>query len=124
LPGTHIPIFHPDKIKETTPDYVLILCWNVKEEIMNQTSYIGEWDGKFIVPIPEVKVYTAEGTELHNATKLGDKARAIAHEYEAFLDNYDLRSYRQEVGQLASRRSVLKKRNNQEIKAWSGDNCA
>lgn len=58
LPGTHIPIFHPDKIKETKPDYVLILPWNFKDEIMEQMSFIHEWDGKFVVPIPEVRVYS------------------------------------------------------------------
>jgi hypothetical protein len=57
-PGTHIPIFHPDKIKETQPDYVFILPWNFKDEIMNQMSYIRDWGGQFIVPIPEVKVCT------------------------------------------------------------------
>jgi hypothetical protein len=57
LPGTHIPIFHPDKIKETRPDYVMILPWNFKDEIMEQVSYIREWGGQFVVPIPEVKVY-------------------------------------------------------------------
>jgi len=56
-PGTHIPIYHPDKIKETQPDYLFILPWNFKEEIMRQMSYIKEWGGKFIVAIPEVKVY-------------------------------------------------------------------
>jgi hypothetical protein len=57
LPGTHIPICPPDKIKETKPDYVLILPWNVKDEIMQQVSYIREWGGQFIVPIPETRVY-------------------------------------------------------------------
>jgi len=57
LPGTHIPVHHPDKIQETKPDYVLILPWNVKDEIMQQMSMIREWGGKFVVPIPEVKVY-------------------------------------------------------------------
>jgi SAM-dependent methyltransferase len=57
LPGTHIPIFHPDKIKETQPDYVLILPWNFKDEIIKQVAYIREWGGQFVVPIPEVKVY-------------------------------------------------------------------
>lgn len=57
LPGTHIPIFHPDKISETKPDYVFILPWNFKDEIMKQLSYIRDWGGKFVVPIPEVKVY-------------------------------------------------------------------
>ena len=58
LPGTHIPIFHPDKIQETKPDYVLILPWNLKDEIMAQISYIRDWGGKFVVPIPEVNVYS------------------------------------------------------------------
>lgn len=57
LPGTHIPIFQPDKIKETKPDYLLILPWNLKNEIMSQMSYIQEWGGRFVVPIPEVNVY-------------------------------------------------------------------
>jgi 2-polyprenyl-3-methyl-5-hydroxy-6-metoxy-1,4-benzoquinol methylase len=57
LPGTHIPIFSPEKIRETKPDYVLILPWNFKEEIMEQIAYIREWGGQFVVPIPEVKVY-------------------------------------------------------------------
>lgn len=56
LPGTRIPILHPDVIKETKPDYVLILPWNLKDEIINQHSYIREWGGKFVVPIPELKV--------------------------------------------------------------------
>jgi SAM-dependent methyltransferase len=64
LPGTHIPIFNPSKIKETKPDYVLILPWNIKEEIMNQLSYIGDWDGRFLVPIPEVKQFSTDGTEI------------------------------------------------------------
>lgn len=56
LPGSRIPIYHPDKIKETKPDYVLILPWNIKDEIMQQMAYIKEWGGKFIVPIPKVEV--------------------------------------------------------------------
>jgi len=56
LPGTHIPIFHPDRIKETKPDYVMILPWNLKIEIMDQLSYIRSWGGRFVVPIPEVQV--------------------------------------------------------------------
>ncbi|MCW5315424.1 methyltransferase domain-containing protein [Nostoc sp. KVJ3] len=58
LPGTHIPIFHPDKIKETKPDYVLILPWNLKNEIMTQMAYIRDWGGQFVVPIPEVNIYS------------------------------------------------------------------
>jgi len=56
LPGTHIPIYSPDKIAETKPDYVLILPWNLKEEVTQQLSYIREWGGKFVVPIPEVEM--------------------------------------------------------------------
>ena len=56
LPGTRIPIFHPDKIKETQPDYVLILPWNLKDEIMPNLSYVRDWGGQFVLPIPEVRV--------------------------------------------------------------------
>jgi 2-polyprenyl-3-methyl-5-hydroxy-6-metoxy-1,4-benzoquinol methylase len=58
LPGTHIPIFHPAKLQETQPDYVLILPWNLKEEIMKQMADILDWGGQFVVPIPEVKLYS------------------------------------------------------------------
>ncbi len=57
LPGTHIPIFAPDKIQETQPDYVLILPWNFKDEIMEQVAHIRGWGGQFVVPIPEVTIY-------------------------------------------------------------------
>lgn len=56
LPGTHIPIYTPQKISETKPDYVLILPWNLKNEIMAQMAYIREWGGQFVAPIPEVEV--------------------------------------------------------------------
>jgi len=58
LPGTHIPICHPDKIKETQPDYVVILPWNIKDEIMEQMVHIREWSGQFVILIPEIKVYS------------------------------------------------------------------
>jgi len=57
LPGSHIPIYHPDHIGETRPDYVVILPWNLKDEIMNQLESIREWGGRFVVPIPRVTVY-------------------------------------------------------------------
>jgi hypothetical protein len=56
-PGMHIPIFAPNKIAETRPDYLLILPWNLKDEIMHQMGEIREWGGKFIVPIPEATIY-------------------------------------------------------------------
>lgn len=57
LPGSHIPISHPDRIAETRPDYVLILPWNLKNEITQQLRFIREWGGKFVVPIPKLEVY-------------------------------------------------------------------
>lgn len=56
LPGTHIPIEAPEKIRATKPDYVFILPWNIKEEIMEQADFIREWGGKFIIPLPNIEV--------------------------------------------------------------------
>jgi SAM-dependent methyltransferase len=57
LPGTRIPIHSPDVVRQTKPDYLFILPWNLREEIMKQMSYVREWGGKFVVPIPEVQVF-------------------------------------------------------------------
>lgn len=57
LPGVHIPIYGPEKVREACPDYLLILPWNLREEVMQQMAFIRDWGGKFVVPIPEVKVY-------------------------------------------------------------------
>ena len=57
LPGSRIHVFHPAKILETQPDYVMILPWNLKEEISEQLSFIKSWGGKFIVAIPELKIF-------------------------------------------------------------------
>jgi len=56
LPGTHIPIHSPDKIKDTKPDYIVILAWNLKDEIIEQIKFVKDWGGKFVVLIPEVKI--------------------------------------------------------------------
>lgn len=56
LPGTRIPIEPPERIRETRPDYVLVLPWNIKDEIARQLAYVQEWGGKLFVPIPEVMV--------------------------------------------------------------------
>ena len=56
LPGTHIPIKDPDEIRKTKPDYVVIIPWNLKVEIMEQMNYIQDWGGKFMIPIPEVSI--------------------------------------------------------------------
>jgi SAM-dependent methyltransferase len=56
-PGTHIPIHPPEKLAETRPDYILILPWNLKDEIMAQLAYTQAWGARFVVPIPEVTVH-------------------------------------------------------------------
>jgi 2-polyprenyl-3-methyl-5-hydroxy-6-metoxy-1,4-benzoquinol methylase len=57
LPGTHIPIFAPERLTQTRPEYILILPWNLKDEIMAQLAYARAWGARFVVPIPEVEVY-------------------------------------------------------------------
>ena len=57
LPGTRILIYHPDKIMETKPDYLIILPWNLKDEIMEQMAHIREWGGKFVIFMPDPRVY-------------------------------------------------------------------
>ena len=56
LPGTRIPIYEPEKIMQDKPDYVLILPWNLKEEIKGKMSEISSWGGKFVVAIPELQI--------------------------------------------------------------------
>ena len=56
LPGTHIPIFAPERLVETKPDYILVLPWNLRDEISRQLSYVGSWGGKLLFPIPELEI--------------------------------------------------------------------
>jgi hypothetical protein len=56
LPGTRIPIYHPERIREARPDFVVILPWNIKDEILSQLAFIRDWGGRFVVPIPEPHV--------------------------------------------------------------------
>src|SRR5206468_3194237 len=56
-PGTRIPIHPPERIRETRPDLLFILPWNLKDEVIAQNAYIREWGGQFVVPIPEIKVW-------------------------------------------------------------------
>ena len=56
LPGTRIPVCSPAKILETRPDYVLILPWNIRDEIIAKMSVILEWGGRFVVPLPELAI--------------------------------------------------------------------
>jgi len=55
-PGTHIPILHPDRIRETRPDYVWILPWNLRDEIADQLRYVRDWNGRLMVAIPHFEV--------------------------------------------------------------------
>ena len=64
LAGVRLPIQNPERIQETKPDYVLILPWSIKTELMTQMSYISNWGGRFIVPIPELAVYDAQANEI------------------------------------------------------------
>ena len=57
LPGTHIPIFEPKKISQFKPDYVVILPWNLKEEIVEEMKFIRKWGGKFVILTPKVKIF-------------------------------------------------------------------
>lgn len=56
LPGTHIPIQAPERIAETKPDFVLVLPWNIRDEVVHQMGHIREWGGRFVVPIPRPEV--------------------------------------------------------------------
>ena len=56
LPGSHIPVVNEDQLKKQQPDYVIILPWNLKEEITAQLAYIKNWDGKFVVGIPKLEI--------------------------------------------------------------------
>ena len=56
LPGSHIPIVNEDLIKKEKPDYVLILPWNLKKEIMEQLNYIRDWGARFVIPIPSLEI--------------------------------------------------------------------
>ena len=56
LPGTHIPIYPPERLAQTKPDYILVLPWNLRDEISQQLSYVGSWGGKLVFPIPELEI--------------------------------------------------------------------
>ena len=56
LPGSHVPIRAPDAVKTTRPDYVVILPWNLKDEITRQLAFISDWGGRFVVASPTTQV--------------------------------------------------------------------
>jgi SAM-dependent methyltransferase len=59
MPASHIPVVSERNIKETRPDFVIILPWNIKDEIMDQLSYIRKWGGKFVTAVPELKIHAS-----------------------------------------------------------------
>jgi len=56
LPGTRIPIHGPEKIAETRPDYILLLAWNLRDEIMSQMGHVRDWGGRFVIPVPKAEI--------------------------------------------------------------------
>jgi C-methyltransferase C-terminal domain/Methyltransferase domain len=57
MPGSHIPIFTPDEMRKRQPDYVVILPWNIADEVVASNSFVGEWGGKFVVAVPELRIF-------------------------------------------------------------------
>ncbi len=58
LPGSHIPVVHPEQIREEQPDYVVILPWNLRDEVAERLAYINEWGGQFVVAIPQLEIFS------------------------------------------------------------------
>jgi C-methyltransferase C-terminal domain len=56
LPGTHIPIYAPEHLSETKPDYILVLPWNLRDEISQQLAYVRSWGCRLVFPIPALEV--------------------------------------------------------------------
>jgi 2-polyprenyl-3-methyl-5-hydroxy-6-metoxy-1,4-benzoquinol methylase len=56
LPGTHIPIYEPERLAQTRPDYILVLPWNLRQEISQQLDYVREWGGQLVFPIPALEI--------------------------------------------------------------------
>ena len=56
MPGSHLPIKSPEEIKKSKPDFVIIFPWNLQDEIIKQIDFIREWGGKFVIPIPNLKI--------------------------------------------------------------------
>jgi SAM-dependent methyltransferase len=56
LPGSRIPIYHPDRVRHERPDYLIILPWNIREEVIEQMSYVRDWGCRFVVPVPHIEI--------------------------------------------------------------------
>jgi len=57
LPGTHIPVYPTERLAVERPDYVLMLPWNLRDEISTQLAYIRDWGGRLVVPLPSLEVF-------------------------------------------------------------------
>jgi hypothetical protein len=57
MPGSHIPIFTPDEMRNRRPDYVVVLPWNIADEVIKSNSFVREWGGKFVVAVPELRIF-------------------------------------------------------------------
>ena len=57
LPGTRIPIYDPSRVGETRPDYLLLLAWNLRDEIMEQMSHVRDFGCRFVTPVPEIRIF-------------------------------------------------------------------
>lgn len=57
MPGSHIPIFTPDEMRKRRPDYVVILPWNIADEVIKSNSFVRDWGGKFVVAVPELRIF-------------------------------------------------------------------
>ena len=56
MPGSHIPILSPEVLRERKPEYIIILPWNIAEEVVGEYSYVKEWGAKFVTAVPELKI--------------------------------------------------------------------
>jgi hypothetical protein len=56
LPGTHIPIYPPERLAETRPDYILVLPWNLRTEVTHQLEYVRSWGARLVFPIPNLEI--------------------------------------------------------------------
>jgi len=67
LPGSRIPIHAPQRVRAERPNYLLLLPWNLKDEIVSQMSCLRDWDGRFVVPIPQLHILSADGAVIDDA---------------------------------------------------------
>jgi hypothetical protein len=57
LPGSHLPVLAPEQVRQSEPDFLLILAWNLQEEIMAEMAFVRDWGGQFVTPVPTVEIH-------------------------------------------------------------------